>query len=145
TPEMRWLTSAGGSLFLRCDQSQKAVRCLEMNSEPYTLRTVASVSETDTGAMVLFKGGCAGVLHVTHPEYRWSLDRLESSRESGSPIGVRFKEDSRIADVAGADRNVVIGLRENEHDPTVVDVWFAGESGLYRLHKRSGLSLRSYH
>jgi hypothetical protein len=106
-----------------------------MSSESYALEMVTSVSETDMGAEIQFADGCTGVLPATHPEYRWSVDRLKLSRDHHSFVGIRFQRENRIGDVAGADRNRVIGLRENEHDQTVLDVWFEGESGPWSLHK----------
>jgi hypothetical protein len=82
----------------------------------YSIRTVADLSQSDTGARIAFQDGSVYCLEVSHPNFEHLLWLAEWSRSSRH-VGVVTDATGRILDLNVAHDTGVAWLREFPTDP----------------------------
>jgi hypothetical protein len=97
------------------------------------LVVVLGIQKTDSGSMIAFQGGQAG-LQANQADYPYFLKLAQRSLERKHPVGVAIS-GNEIVEMVRADSDVVSQLIPDEVGG-LLKIWFLGHDGTYIV--RSG-------
>jgi len=94
---------------------------------------VSGIERHGVTATIQFVNGPSTVLHLSEKKSEYYLKLVQRSLESRHPVGVALDENRLIIEVAGADND--IALRVRDRDKETQEVSFEGHDGIFTLRR----------
>ena len=95
----------------------------------YHIRKTSSIQESQSETVVRFSDGTSAILPKTTSGQPGMRRLLDLSGDAHSPVAVAVDDQGNITDVAGAERDIVLGVEDKGGTALGVAVWFGKMDG----------------